>query len=122
MKLHLADAAGLNLFTGYGENYVEINQQRHENSLIVLPGMIVKDWNIASFEHLTTMHFEFLVDLKPEIVLLGTGVKLRFPAPALTRALITAQIGLEVMDTAAACRTYNILAAEGRKVAAALLL
>jgi uncharacterized protein len=122
LKLHLADAAGLNLFTGCGENYVEINQQRYENSLIVLPGMIVKHWEINGFEDLTAVHFGFLADLKPEIVLLGTGIKLRFPAPILTRALITAQIGLEVMDTAAACRTYNILAAEGRKVAAALLL
>ena len=122
MKLHLADATGLNLFTGYGENYVEINQQRYENSLIVLPGKIVKDWEIADFEHLATEHFEFLADLAPEIVLLGTGTRLRFPAPSLTRALVAAQIGLEVMDTAAACRTYNILAAEGRKVAAALLL
>lgn len=122
MKLHLADAAGLNLFTGYGENYVEINRRRYENSLIVLPGKIVKDWEIASFEHLAAAHFEFLANLEPEIVLLGTGVKLRFPAPALTRSLVAAQIGLEVMDTAAACRTYNILAAEGRKVAAALLL
>lgn len=122
MKLHLANAAGMNLFTGYGKSYVEINRQRYENSLIVLPGKIVKDWEIASFEHLATAHFEFLASLAPEIVLLGTGTRLRFPAPALTRSLVTAQIGLEIMDTAAACRTYNILATEGRKVAAALLL
>lgn len=122
MKLHLADAAGLNLFTGHGENYVEINRQRYESSLIVLPGKIIEDWKIAGFEHLTATHFEFLASLEPEIVLLGTGTRLRFPAPILTRSLITAQIGLEVMDTAAACRTYNILATEGRKVVAALLL
>lgn len=122
MKLHLTDAAGLNLFTGYGDSYVEINRQRFENSLIVLPGKIVQDWEIASFEQLAAIHFEFLASLAPEIVLLGTGAKLRFPAPVLTRSLVTAQIGLEIMDTAAACRTYNILATEGRKVAAALLL
>ena len=64
----------------------------------------------------------FLLELKPAIVLLGTGAAQRFPMPALARRLTTAQVGLEVMDTAAACRTYNILAAEGRRVAAALLM
>jgi uncharacterized protein len=122
LKLHLANAAGINLFTGYGEDYVEINRQRFSRSLIVLPEKIVEDWEVLGFEQLAAAHFEFLASLAPEIVLLGTGTRLRFPVPALTRALVTAQIGLEVMDTAAACRTYNILASEGRKVAAALLL
>ena len=66
--------------------------------------------------------FKFLLALEPEIVLLGTGATLRFPRPALSHCLTQAHIGLEVMDTAAACRTYNILVAEGRRVLAALLL
>jgi uncharacterized protein len=122
VKLHLADTAGLNLFTGYGDGYVEINQRRFETSLIVLPGGLFEDWSVAGFETLAAAHFERLAGLAPEIVLLGTGAKLRFPAPALTRSLMAARIGLEVMDTQAACRTYNILASEGRKVAAAVLL
>ncbi|MBI2225497.1 MAG: hypothetical protein HYU44_11240, partial [Betaproteobacteria bacterium] len=71
---------------------------------------------------LAASHFEFLLALKPEIVLLGTGAMLRFPSPALSRCLTEAHVGLEVMDTNAACRTYNILAAEGRNVAIAILL
>ncbi len=63
-----------------------------------------------------------LAELKPEVVLLGTGTRLRFPHPRLTRALTDAGIGVEVMDTPAACRTFNILAAEGRKVLAAVIL
>jgi len=121
LKLHLANLSGTNLFTGYGAGYVMINQQRHEHSLIVLPERLVTDWRPAGFDALETGDFSLLAELKPEIVLLGTGERLRFPRPELTRALIEARIGLEVMDIQAACRTYNFLAAEERKVAAALL-
>ena len=122
MKLHLAKAAGQNLFTGYGEGYVSVNQVRYENSLIVLPDRLIENWGAANFDELSNAHFEFILRLEPEIVLLGTGKNLRFPKPSLTQALTHAQIGLEVMDTYATCRTYNILMAEGRKVAAALML
>jgi len=122
VKLHLANAPGLNMFTAYGEGYVEINRQRFEQSLLVLPGKIFEDWQASSLEALAISHFEAIAELMPEIVLLGTGSVFRFPQAALTRPLVTAQIGLEVMDTQAACRTYNILAAEGRKVAAAIIL
>lgn len=123
MKLHLANAPGLNLFTGYGPDYVAVNdQQQCESSLIVLPHRIVTDWPPQSFEALSSGDFEALLEFNPEIVLLGTGETLRFPHPRLTEALIRAGVGLEVMNTPAACRTYNILASEGRKVAAALIL
>jgi uncharacterized protein len=89
---------------------------------VVLPDSLIEPWDIAGFDALSRAHFEYLLSLQPEIVLLGTGTQLRFPAPALSRPLLAARIGLEVMDTRAACRTYNILMAEGRKVAAALLL
>jgi uncharacterized protein len=121
LKLHLTNISGINLFTGYGEGYVMINQQRHEQSLVVLRDRLVTDWQPAGFDDLDAGDFALLADLKPEIVLLGTGERLRFPRPELTRALIEARIGLEVMDIQAACRTYNFLAAEERKVAAALL-
>lgn len=122
MKFHLADASGLNLFTGYGPDYVAVNQAHYQASLIVLPDRIIEAWPPDSYEALSAAHFESILALAPEIVLLGTGNALRFPHPRLSEALIRAGIGLEVMDTPAACRTYNILASEGRKVAAALIL
>ncbi len=121
MKLHIAAATTENRFTGYGPGYVMVNNVRHEKNVIVLPERMVP-WNVSAFETLGEQDFEFLVKLAPEIVLLGTGANLRFPHPALSQSLASARIGLEVMNTPAACRTYNILMAEGRKVAAALLL
>ncbi len=121
MKLHLSNISGSNAFTGYGEGYVMVNRQRYERNLVVLPDRIVTDWQPAGFDQLGAGDFAQLAELAPEIVLLGTGSRLRFPRPELTRALIDARIGLEVMDIQAACRTYNILAAEERKVVAALL-
>jgi uncharacterized protein len=122
VKLHLSKAAGQNLFTGYGPDYLAINAERYGHNLVVTPTQIFEDWRDLEFEQLTEAHFEFLLTLTPEIILLGSGTKLRFPAPVLTRSLIQANIGLEVMDSPAACRTYNILMAEGRSVVAAVLL
>lgn len=121
LKLHLSNFSGINAFTGYGEGYVMVNRLRYARSLVVLRERIVTDWQPAGFDQLTAGDFAQLAALEPEIVLLGTGSRLRFPRPELTRALIDARIGIEVMDVQAACRTYNILAAEERKVAAALL-
>ena len=120
MKLHQAVAAGINTFTGYGENYVAVNGARLERSAIVLPERIL-DWNVAGFDSLHDVDFQVFETLGLEIVLLGTGLRQRFPHPRLTAALAKAGIGVEVMDLQAACRTYNILVAEERKVAAALL-
>jgi uncharacterized protein len=122
MKLHLSNAPGLNLVTAYGAGYVQINELRHQTSLIVLPDTVLPDWPISAFELLSQASFDHLTELQPELVLLGTGNRHRFPHPSLYQALIAAGIGLEHMDTGAACRTYNILAAEGRKVAAALIV
>ncbi len=121
MKLHLSNISGINAFTGYGEGYVMVNRMRYERSLVLLPEQIISDWRPTGFDALGAADFAQLAELAPEIVLLGTGSRLRFPRPELTRALHEARIGLEVMDLQAACRTFNILAAEDRKVAAALL-
>ena len=121
LKLHLSNISGINLFTGYGEGHVMVNKQRYAHNLVVLRDRLVTDWRPAGFDDLAAEDFALLAELQPEIVLLGTGAQLRFPRPELTRALIEARIGLEVMDVQAACRTYNILATEDRKVAAALL-
>jgi uncharacterized protein len=122
MKLHLANPEGNHLITGYGQGWVQIGQARFEHNLIVLPGQLVPDWAATTFEALDAEHFAAIAALKPEIVLLGTGATHRFAHPRLWKALADIGLGLECMDTGAACRTYNILMAEGRNVAAALIL
>ena len=122
MKLHLSTATGVHMITGYGDGYVEVNARRYDASLVILPDRVMADWSVPEFSALTTRHLGALAEHRPEIVLLGTGRRHRFPAPALLADLIMHDIGLEVMDSQAACRTYNILAAEGRRVAAALIL
>jgi len=121
VKLHLASSSGQNVFTGYGNEYFMVNHIRYEGSLVVLPERIIESWKVLDFGALKPEHFEFLCDLEPEIALLGTGASLRFPDPRLTKCFTSRGIGLEVMDSRAACRTYNILVAEGRRVLAALL-
>lgn len=120
MKLHASSAGTLNIFTAYGDGYVTVNSARHETSLIVLPEQILA-WEATGFDSLAPAHFASLAAMPLEVVLLGTGARLRFPHPSVTRALADARIGLEVMDLKAACRTYNVLVAEHRQVAAALL-
>ena len=122
MKLTISNPSGQNVVSGYGPGYVTINQQRHEKNLVVMPDALHEPWASGGFEALTEQDFAALVEFKPEIVLLGTGGRQRFPAPRLLRPLIEAHIGCEAMDLAAACRTYTILMAEGRPVAAALLI
>ena len=120
MKLHASGPSTFNTITGYGEGYVTVNSERRTSSVVVLPDRI-EPWAAGSFDALTADDFHFLRELGAEIVLLGTGARQRFPHPRLTAELAKAGIGLEVMDLQAACRTYNILVAEERKVAAALL-
>ena len=119
MKLHLTTGEG-NLFTGYGNDYVEINKTRHQGGLIVTSGE-VRPWPLDSFEHLNDTHFALLAALSPELVLLGTGCRIRFPHPKLYRELTERQIGVEAMDIGALCRTFNILVSEGRQVVAAVV-
>jgi uncharacterized protein len=121
MKFHLSTAAG-NVFTGHGPDYVRLGVVEYRDNVLVTPERVVTGWAAGGFDALTEADFAALAELKPEVVLLGTGASLRFPHPRLTRALTDAGIGIEVMDTPAACRTFNILAAEGRKVAAAVLV
>jgi len=122
VKLHLAQSENTNVITGYGEGYVNVNRERYERSLVVMPDQLLTGWSGTSFETLAAQDFDALAGLGREVILLGTGSRLRFPRPELMRTLIQAGIGVEVMDVPAACRTYNILVAEERKVAAALLL
>ena len=126
MKLHLTSAENQNLITGYGtgENgrFVEINKQRHTCNLIVTANKLILDWQATDFSSLSEADFVQIVDLKPEVVLLGTGEKHQFLHPKIVQKLTENNIPLECMTTAAACRTYNFLMSEGRNVAAALIL
>jgi uncharacterized protein len=122
MKLHLTQAAGNQLITGYDETWIEVNTVRYNQSLIVMPNRLIERWTSAGFDALCEADFETLAELKPEVVLLGTGSTHRFIHPHLASPLTARGISIECMNTAAACRTYNILMAEGRHVAAALIL
>ena len=122
MKLSLESAPGRNLFTGYGDGYVDVNGTRHRESIVVAADSVATGWCSGSIESLSEPQMESLAALRPEILILGSGARFRFPPPAILAPLYRAGIGVEVMDTRAACRTYNILLGEGRRVVAALII
>ena len=121
MKLRLDRPDGQNFFTAYGDGYVSVNAVRHSQNLLVLADRLVPGWTASTLDSLSVGDFELLAALDVDVVILGTGNALRFPPLELQRPLIEKQKGLEVMDLRAACRTYNVLVNEGRKVAAALI-
>ncbi|MDE2075509.1 MAG: Mth938-like domain-containing protein [Burkholderiales bacterium] len=122
MKLHADRAEGVNVIHAYTRQSVSVNGQTYTRSILVPPSGDMIDWPVQSLADLTEAHFLQIAQAQPEVVIFGSGTTLRFPAPSLLRPLMAARIGIETMDTAAACRTYNILVAEGRRVMAALLL
>jgi uncharacterized protein len=121
MKLHSTPTQHYQTVTAYDDAGVEINAVRFSHSLIVLPETAPANWAVTSFDSLTPDHFAQIDALTPDVVILGTGARQRFIHPRLVAALTTRRIGVECMDNQAACRTYNILMAEGRKVALALI-
>jgi uncharacterized protein len=122
VKIEREQAAGRNLFTGYGEGWVAVNGTRHDASLVVSGERVIADWPLASVDEISADHLAAILELGPEIVLLGTGRAFTFPDRARLAPLHNAGLGVEVMDTPAACRTYNILLGEGRNVVAALIV
>jgi uncharacterized protein len=122
MKLHLTTAENNYLITGYGEDFVAVNKQKYAHAIIVTSDKLILDWQATDFASLSAAHFDILIEMRPEVVLLGTGEKHQFLHPKIVQKLTENNIPLECMTTAAACRTYNILMSEGRKVAAALLI
>ena len=122
MKLHSTETQQYQTVSSYDDSGVELNAIRFEQSLIVLPETPPAPWPVSSFDALTAEHFDQIDATKPDVVILGTGVRQRFVHPKLTAVLTARRIGVECMDNQAACRTYNILMAEGRKVALALIL
>ena len=122
MKLHESDTKKYQTVTGYDASGVEINAERYNYSLIVLPEVPPRAWNAPTFEAITAEHFDLIGQDDPDVVILGTGERQRFIHPRLTAALTMRRIGVECMDSQAACRTYNILMGEGRKVTLALII
>ncbi len=111
---------------GYGPGWIGLGHQgvaeKVQHSLVIGSHGEKMDWACTRFEQLTGQHFDRLAELQPELVIFGSGDKLRFVPPQFLQQLMARRIGVETMDTVAACRTYNILAGEGRHVVAALLL
>lgn len=122
MKLHATNTQQYQTVTAYDDEGVEFNLIRYEHSLIVLPETAPTKWDVKNFEELTASHFEQVASTAPDVVILGTGKKQKFIHPKLIAALSAQHKGVECMDNQAACRTYNILMTEGRKVALALIL
>ena len=122
MKLTMQSQSGVHVIRSLTDEGVRIAERLFAGSVIVTASAIVEDWPPRSLEELTAAHLQQALDLEPEILLLGTGQRQRFPSRALLASLYEARIGHEVMDTRAACRTYNVLVGEGRSVAAALII
>lgn len=121
MKLHADRIEGRQAISRHGPGGVIVGGIEYRCSVLVPWSGVVLAWPADAFTALTAAHFETVAALKPELVIFGSGSRIRFPAPQLLRPLIERRIGIETMDTAAACRTYNVLLAEGRSVVAALL-
>ena len=122
MKLHVTPTQHYQTVTGYDQDWIEINATRFEHSLIVLPEIAPVAWPVSAFETLTAADLAVVGTYEPDLLILGTGQRQRFAHPKLLSGLLTRGIGVECMDNQAACRTYNILMAEGRKVALALIM
>lgn len=122
MKLHLNTSDRGYTITGHGAGFVAINQTPHHSALIVMPDQLISPWSLMDPAALTPDDFAPVLVLKPELVVFGSGSVFRFPHSSVLAAFARAKMGFEVMDTPAACRTYNVLMSEGRRVAAALLI
>ena len=121
MKLQ-PDKSDTQTVSGYGAGWIAVDGERFTHSLVISSQGQRFDWQCARFDALTAEHFFRVAALDAELVIFGSGEKLRRPPTAWLVPLLARRIGLETMDTHAACRTYNILAGEGRKVVAAFLL
>ena len=121
MKMSEDKPAVSTLISRYGEGFIEVEQEKHRCAIILMPERPVRPWPVAGHEELVLENFSLLLEFDPEVILLGTGGNLYFPSAEISRYFLTRNIGFEVMPSAAACRTYNILASEGRQVLAALL-
>ena len=116
------DISNVQSVSAYGADWIAIGKQKITSSVVLGSRGERLDWDCQRFEDLQTSHFAQLAELNAELLIFGSGQRLRFPQPGWLQPLIEKQIGLETMDTQAACRTFNVLASEGRHVIAALLI
>ena len=116
------DKSDTRTITAYGPGWIAVDQEKHTHSIVLSSLGALRDWNCSRFEDLGPAHFAQLADFGVETIIFGSGQRLRFPPPAWLAPLMGKRLGVETMDTQAACRTYNILAGEGRKVLLAALL
>jgi uncharacterized protein len=121
MKLH-PDKSNVQTISAYGDGWIAVDGQRIDSSVIVGSGGQRIAWPCRQFSELDASHFAQLAELDTELVIFGSGSTIRFPKPAWLQPLMQRRLGIETMDTHAACRTYNILSGEGRKVVVALLI
>ena len=121
MKLQ-PDKSDVQTISGYGPGWVGVGTEKITHSVIISSRGDRLAWASGRFEELEAAHFEQLAQIEAEVVIFGSGTRIRFPQAAWLQPLMARRIGIETMDTPAACRTYNILAQEGRDVAVALLL
>jgi len=122
MKFNLDQGSARLLVRGYQPGAIRIGEQTWTRSIVLTPDGTVHEWRPASFDELAADDLQALASLAPEVLLLGTGLRQRFPARDVLAPLYTARIGFEIMDSGAACRTFNLLAAEGRRVGAAVIV
>ncbi|HSQ70126.1 MAG TPA: Mth938-like domain-containing protein [Steroidobacteraceae bacterium] len=122
MKLSLDAPTSTNLIRSYGPGGVQVGDRTLGHSMIVSPTRLIEDWRPRNFDEFLPSDLERLLEWRPGVLLIGTGERQRFPGPDLLAALYASRLGFECMDTGAACRTYNVLVAEGRDVAAALIV
>ena len=121
MKMALDGATGVNSIRSYEPGVVRIRDRTYQRSLIVLPDRLIEDWGPTHVTELRNSHLAPIIEATPEVLILGTGELQSFPDPASLSLLVDMNIGFEVMDNAAACRTFNILLAEQRRTALALV-
>jgi uncharacterized protein len=120
MKLH-PDASNTYSIQGYSNDGVVVNGQLNSGAMVLCAVQGPRPWGVEIFEHLVQAHFDELLKLEPELIIFGSGTQLKFPSPNLLQGLIKRGVGVETMDSGAACRTFNVLAGEGRRVVLALL-
>jgi uncharacterized protein len=122
MKLTQQTPAGAHLIRRYGADFVLVGEAEVRRSCLVTATALVRDWPPRSVEELAVEHLAPIFELAPEVVVLSTGARQQFPRAALRAEFATRRIGLEIMEVGAACRTYNVLVGEERKVVGAILL
>jgi uncharacterized protein len=122
LKFQPDQLEGVNNITHYDPDRLRVNADFFTASVLVPWVGTPRAWNAASADELTPAHFEAVLEMNPEVVIFGSGPRMKFVSPALYRSLIERRIGVETMDSGAACRTYTVLANEGRRVVAAILL